>query len=55
MSSSGVSEDSNSVLIYMKKINFLFCFVGDFFMVLELYCRKAERKRIGRKKERGWP
>jgi hypothetical protein len=23
-------------------------------MVLELYCRKAERKREGRKKERGW-
>ena len=24
-------------------------------MVLELYCRKAERKREGRKRERGWP
>jgi hypothetical protein len=25
------------------------------FMVLELYCRNAERKREGRKRERGWP
>jgi hypothetical protein len=24
-------------------------------MVLELYCRKAGRKRDGRKRERGWP
>jgi hypothetical protein len=24
-------------------------------MVLELYCRKVERKREGRKRERGWP
>jgi hypothetical protein len=24
-------------------------------MVLELYCRKAGRKKEGRKKERGWP
>jgi hypothetical protein len=24
-------------------------------MVLELYCTKAERKREGRKRERGWP
>jgi hypothetical protein len=26
-----------------------------FFMVLELYCRKAERKKEGRKRERGQP
>jgi hypothetical protein len=24
-------------------------------LFLELYCRKAGRKREGRKKERGWP
>jgi hypothetical protein len=24
-------------------------------IVLKLYCRKAERKREGRKRERGWP
>ena len=24
-------------------------------MVLDLYCRKAERKREGKKKKRGWP
>ena len=24
-------------------------------MVLELSCRKAEKKREGRKRERGWP
>jgi hypothetical protein len=24
-------------------------------MVLEFYCRKAGRKREGRKRERGWP
>jgi hypothetical protein len=26
-----------------------------FFVVLELYCRKAGRNREGRERERGWP
>jgi hypothetical protein len=42
-------------IILFLLLFFFFFLPPPFFMILELYCRKAERKREGKKKEKGQP
>ena len=48
------SSEEQSVLLTAEPSRQPYTFIY-FFMVLELYCRKAGRKREDRKRERGWP